>query len=53
MDVRNVELMYTKEIIKFGHPPSHLGCGKSGGLYVIHHTNVTGKWLSYVRFTQN
>jgi len=33
MDVRNVELMYTKAIIKFGHPPSHLGCGKSGDIY--------------------
>ena len=39
MDARNVELMYTKAVIKFGHPPSHLGCGKSGGLYIVHHTN--------------
>jgi len=48
MDVRNVELMYTKAIIKFGQPPSHLGCGKSGGLYIIHHTNVTDRWLCQI-----
>jgi len=31
--------MYTKITIKFGHPPSHLACGKYGGLYIPYKCN--------------
>lgn len=43
MDVRTVELMYTKAIIKFGHPPSHLSCGKFVG-FVTHNTRYKYNW---------